>query len=334
MAGFDRNQLLAELPAFEIADSIAAAGPQVQAYCAFYGLDRLPPHRHRFGVARMAGCELAVQLFRPQHEPRGTAVIQHGYLDHTGLYRHLIHCLLQQGWQVLIQDLQGHGLSSGTPMAVDSFTTYAQQSLTLLQRHRHELQSPWVLIGQSTGGAILLEQMRSFAAETADWPVARRILLAPLVRPTQFEMIRRKYRWLGRIFKQVPRFYTENSTDPAFVQFVRERDPLQHDRVSVQWIGAMLCWIEQMEALEQLPGSALIIQGTADRTVAWQHNLPLLERLLGEVKVELIEHARHHLVNEAEPLRGAVLTAVRTALAEIRRGEGAGERASSRTTAP
>ncbi|WP_051559928.1 alpha/beta hydrolase [Marinobacterium jannaschii] len=320
MTGFDRTELLAQLPRFQLSDSIACESSAVQAYRCFYRLQSPFCSQHLIGLEALAEATLAVQLFRPVCPVRGTVVLLHGYLDHAGLYHHLIHALLAQGWQVLIHDLEGHGLSSGAPNGIDSFSRYANDLSTLLQRYDARLQSPWVMMGQSTGAAVLLEQARLHFELLARWPVQQHILLAPLIRPTQYEMIRRKYRWLGRILKQVPRAYSESSHDADFSEFVRERDPLQHHRISVQWIGAMLRWIDQIEACEQLPVTARVIQGTDDNTVEWQHNLPLLDRLLRHNRVELIEGACHHLVNESEPYRKQLLQHISDSLQQQGQG--------------
>lgn len=310
MTAFDPRQIRDGLDTFSPND-ITLCTPSLQAYLEHYGLASLMPACHySIGTERIDAQPLVVQLFRPLRPAYGTAVLVHGYMDHAGLYRHLIDYLLQHDWRVLIYDLPGHGLSGGAALAIDHFSTYADQLTALLNRHGSGLAGPWVLIGQSTGAAILMEQQRLAGAATAHWPVAGRIYLAPLVRPVMLEMIRRKYRWFGRFLKYVKRMYSANSGDPAFLRFIRQEDPLQHGYLSVSWVGAMLEWVDCIEASGPLGGAPLVIQGTEDGTVDWHHNLPVLQRLYPAVQIELIEHARHHLVNETQEIREQAFNAI------------------------
>lgn len=315
----DPRQIRDDLDAFNPGD-ITLCSPALQAYLAHYGLAPLMRHCHySAGLERIGALSLAVQLFRPRRQAHGTAVVVHGYMDHAGLYRHLIDYLLQHNWQVLIYDLPGHGLSSGPALAIDHFSTYADQLSTLLSRHARALGGPWVLIGQSTGAAILMEQQRCDSAAARQWPVAGRVFLAPLVRPMMLDIIRRKYRWFGRFLKYVRRYYSENSHDADFVRFVREQDPLQHPYVAVSWVRAMLEWIDAIETSPPLSGAPLVIQGTEDETVDWRHNLRVLEKLYPSRRLELIGSARHHMVNETLDLRQRAFESIGRLLGEVRR---------------
>ncbi len=277
---------------------------ELQAYLAHYGLESATAMaRYSIGTELVGDTLLVVQHYSRAHS-RGTAVIVHGYTDHAGLYRHLITHLLAQHWDVLIYDLPGHGLSSGQRFAIDSFRTYARQLSSLLQRHEHQLRMPCVGIGQSTGGAILLqlalERLRGGRL------LQDRILLSPLVRPQHYSRIELSYRWLHWCLKRVNREHTESSNDAEFVHFMRHLDPLQGNFVDVGWVGAMLDWVHQVEQAAALQLPALIIQGTDDQTLEWEHNLEVLAQLLPQAGIERLVAARHHLVNEAEPWRTEV----------------------------
>lgn len=281
---------------------------ELQAYLSFYGLDRASAMaRYSIGTELIGDTLLVVQHFSRAHS-RGTAVILHGYTDHAGLYRHLIAHLLEQHWDVLIYDLPGHGLSSGQRHAIDSFSTYARQLSSLLQRHEPRLRAPLVGIGQSTGGAILLQaelERRRQGALLQD-----RILLSPLIRPRHYARIEMSYRWLHWCLKRVNRGHSDSSNDADFVHFMRHVDPLQGHFVDVGWVGAMLDWVRQVEQAAALPVPALVLQGTRDQTLDWEHNLAVLARLLPAAAVVQLAQARHHLVNEAEPWRSEVLARI------------------------
>ncbi|WP_051298796.1 alpha/beta fold hydrolase [Marinobacterium litorale] len=279
-------------------------------YLSFYGL---APMARRYGYAAgrllLSDAELVVQSFcQPQgNAPR--ALLVHGYMDHAALTGPLAEFLLQSGCDVSLYDLPGHGLSRGRPYEVDNFFKYTDQLGALVKRMLSEDERPLTLIGHSTGGAIITTLLLREPA-LLDQSLTRPVLLAPLVRPTHWPSIRRKYRWLGFWLRRVRRIYQANSHDPAFVEFIRSRDPLQHPWISVRWIGAMLRWIEWVEHQPASPARPLIIQGCDDDTVEWRHNLAVLQRLFPRSEQLCIDGARHNLINEGAAWRDPAFRAI------------------------
>lgn len=280
--------------------------PSLDAYLRCYGLQSLVAES-RFSIARLTVCaaELVVQRYLQRGNSRGTVLLVHGYMDHAGLTRPLAECLFQQGWDLLLYDLPGHGLSNGAPHVVDDFFHYADQLAELIRQLLPQLQTPLTLIGHSTGGAIITTMLLR-VSESQQWPLTRPVLLAPLLRPTHLASIRRKYRWLRPWLRRVRRVYQHNSHDRDFMTFIRRRDPLQHPWIPVRWIGAMLGWIDWVEQQPSSLFRPLIIQGTEDGTVEWRHNLQELQRLFPEGEQYLVESARHNLINEARRWRSQV----------------------------
>ncbi|GGB98211.1 hypothetical protein GCM10011352_25390 [Marinobacterium zhoushanense] len=280
------------------------------AYLRCYGLQSLVDDS-QFSIARLSVCEaeLVVQRYRQRGTSRGTVLLVHGYMDHAGLTRPLAEFLFQQGWDLVLYDLPGHGLSNGAPHAVDDFFHYADQLAELIRQLLPGLQLPLTLIGHSTGGAIITTMLLR-EADSERWPLTRPVLLAPLLRPTHWQSIRRKYRWLRPWLRRVRRVYQHNSHDRDFMTFIRRRDPLQHPWIPVRWIGAMLVWIGWIEQQAPSPLQPLIIQGTEDRTVEWQYNLGELRRLFPQGEQYLVESARHNLINEARRWRSQVFSRV------------------------
>ncbi|RTE67224.1 alpha/beta hydrolase [Amphritea opalescens] len=312
MPMLDAKCLLSKLPIYNQEE--VNSDELLEEYLNCYRLNSIIHAGHKLFATQQTveGCTLFVQHYCCRDKSRGTVVVLHGYFDHAGLYRHLIAYLLEIGWDVLIYDLPGHGLSQGRPLFIDSFTTYAQQLTALLNSRRERLAGPWVLLGQSTGASIVMEQQLKFGY--GDWPIQAQVLLAPLVRPCGWQSIVRQYRWL-RLFKRtVPRGYGLSSGDQAFLAFVRQGDPLQHRRVPVRWVGAMLQWINEVEQADSLTTQPLCIQGVEDETVEWRHNLGVIGRLYPGLEIKLIEKARHHLVNETPPIRLQVFNLIKERL--------------------
>ena len=316
-ATFRPCHLREELDAF-VPGEQTLCGPNIQAYLDYYALHAVADLAgYSIGIELVGDTQLVVQHFHRTHS-RGTVILVHGYTDHAALYRHLVQHLLEQRWDVLMYDLPGHGLSGGQRLAIDSFDTYARQLASILRRHQSRLQAPWVGIGQSTGSAIWLQA--ELNRQLHQLPVEDRILLSPLIRPQHFNRVERTYRWFHWCLKRVHREPTLCSNDAEFTRFLRHADPLKEHFVDVGWVGAMLQWVERVEAATALNLSALVMQGTDDATLEWAHNLEVLARLLPQASIEQLAEARHQLVNEAEPWRQEVFARISDRLRPLAQG--------------
>ncbi len=282
----------------------------VHDYFRHYGLEALlndtsEVHAGFVDTGRFA---LWCQVWSPP-KPTGTAFVIHGYFDHLGLYRHLLSCLLAKGWRVVLWDLPGHGLSSGPRAEIEDFDDY-QHCLVHLQEALQTLgmaPEPWLGVGQSTGAAILATDALT-RRDTAGW--AGIVLLAPLVRPWRWSQASWLHLIASPFVKELPRKYRPNSTDEAFTAFLRDQDPLQPERLSVAWITAMRRWMPRLLALEPNPLPTLILQGEQDLTVDWEWNLAILAEKFPNAEIHRHPEARHHLVNEAEPIRQVLFEAL------------------------
>lgn len=311
MYGFDRDILIRGLPPFQRAQP-GIPTESVRGYLGFYHLLDLAEKSH-YRIGRMCLDEVCVTLQcfsqTENNGKRGSVILIHGYMDHVGLYQHLIYELFGQGFDILCYDLTGHGLSDGDPLSVDDFQHYATQLSELLAQMDQDMVYPVHLIGQSTGAAVLMAHQLLFTDKKTP-QLGERILLAPLVRPRLWRSIRRKFRWFKYVLRRIPRRYSRNSHDKAFTRFITQEDPLQHREIPVSWIGAMLAWGDWVEKHKPVPGKLHMIQGTDDGTVDWHHNMAVLGRVYPDLELTLIEEARHHLVNEVPLYRDQMLTQV------------------------
>ncbi|MBA4288161.1 MAG: alpha/beta hydrolase [Pseudomonas sp.] len=282
---------------------LAAAAPLSaveQHYRQFYGFsDGLAQHS-RVGQLQVGGYQIALQAWWPE-QPRATLVLLHGYYDHSGLYRHVIEWALGMGFAVLSFDLPGHGLSSGVRASIGDFAEY-QTVLqgVLAEAAALQLPQPWHLCGQSTGGAILIDYLLT-GAPSAD--IGETILLAPLVRPRAWAWSQLSYRVMRHFVSEIPRRFSVNSSDADFIDFVHNHDPLQPRSLPTAWVGALSQWVPRIEAAPRSVRSPLIIQGEADMTVAWRHNLEVLQDKFAAPQILRLPEARHHLANELPALR-------------------------------
>jgi alpha-beta hydrolase superfamily lysophospholipase len=304
----DITYLRQAMPLFSTVDTEArdwCCTQQVQAYLNFYQINfaqQYPALDHRFGYVDAAGFRIAVHLWQPP-QPKGTLVVVHGYYDHVGLYGNAIAYGLERGLAVLAFDLPGHGLSSGEPISIDSFDQYAdvlEAVMQCLQQGAGIIQ-PLYGLGQSTGGAVWLNYLWRYEAVRAANPwFARIALCSPLVLPQGWKLGRYLYLLVKHFIKRMPRGPSRSSHAAAFNDFVDHQDPLQAHYLSVHWVGAMKAWHEQFCRFAPLANSPVVIQGTADLTVEWRYNLPLIQAKLPAAQIYMIEGAGHQLVNEAE----------------------------------
>lgn len=292
---FDR--LAAQLPYLEVGRPFDA---QAQQYAAYYGIDFSTEVQQHLGHIQVEDFTLAVQVWRPS-TPRGTLIILHGYYDHMGLYRHLIRWALEQRLVVMAFDLPGHGLSSGERASIDCFLRYQQVLDGIIEQARlWQLPAPWHFLGQSTGGAILIDRL--LHGEVPEQQ-GETILMAPLVRPKQWGVSQFSLKLLGGFIQQLNRRFTDNSTDQDFLDFIRQHDPLQPQVLPVAWVQALDKWIPHIEAAVPAAHRPLVVQGQADGTVDWQHNIKVLQEKFDSPDLFYLPEARHHLANETPVFR-------------------------------
>jgi len=271
------------------------------AYQHFYGLD-FAGGNVRSGLGRFAvdGYDVVSQVWWPE-QAKATLFLFHGFYDHTGLYRHVIEWALDQNFAVIACDLPGHGLSSGERASIKDFTEYQDTLQGLFAEAQSlDLPQPWHLCGQSTGGAIVIDHvLNQGASSPAQGQV---ILLSPLVRPRAWGWSQLSYYLLKPFVKAIARRFSENSNDPDFLPFL-QADPLQPLRLPTAWVGALARWIKRIEAAPYSMRRPLIVQGQADMTVDWEHNLEVLRGKFDRPQVLMLPEARHHLANETLALR-------------------------------
>jgi len=264
-------------------------------FCRFYGIDftqRGSALAYTAGTVDSGEFKLAVHYWSV---PRASSnlLLLHGYLDHTGLFGKLIDWALHHGCNVLAFDLPGHGLSSGEPAAIDDFSHYSRAIADVLHAARLPPLPLWVM-AQSTGGAALVD----FAGRYP-WPFAATVLLAPLVRPLGWRGIRIGYTVLRHFTDSVPRQFPVNSSDRAFLDF-HKSDPLQSQRISLRWVGALQRWLNGLVHRDLGVGPALVIQGEADETVDWHYNMGVIGKLFPGSRVHYLPGAGHQLANESD----------------------------------
>jgi len=308
--GFDPESLRQQLRLLTPGSPVLLS-PAEDAYLRHYGIhftEQVAGLAHHFGVVESDSHRIAAHLWVPAGAT-GTAIVIHGYYDHTGLYGNLVRHLIDRGLAVLAFDLPGHGLSTGAPATIETFDHYVRAFDACLAALGAHLPKPWCLFGQSTGGAVAMEWLLANGYTRETVPFERVVLLAPLVRPYAWGKNRVVYEVARRFIRERPRTFADNAENPEFLEFLRERDPMQARILPVEWVTAMVRWKRRFERYPRTDIRVLVIQGHADQTVDWRYNMKVIGRLF-EPRMFYIPEARHHLVNESVAIRARIFQAI------------------------
>lgn len=272
-------------------------------YFRYYGLES-DGAEHIFGTFSWSDNLLTAHVFRPK-EAKGTAILLHGYCDHSGAWRHLIKDLVQARYTVALYDQPGHGLSEGERASIDDFSEYVSALEEFLRLCRIHLPPPYYLIAHSMGGAVTLDYLLTVRQTNLN----KVVLIAPLVHSAYWNLSRVAH-GLGIHFSDsIPRAFQQTSSDEEFLEFT-EKDPLQPTRVSMKWFSALVEWDKRVVGYEPSLVPIKVLQGTGDTTVDWKFNLEFIKEKFPNADIRLIENGDHHLMNESLPMRAEVISLV------------------------
>ena len=197
---------------------------------------------HFLGAGRR---ELFERAWLPD-EPSATALIVHGYAEHSGRYEHLGSWLADRGLAVHAFDHQGHGRSAGRRCYVRKFSDFLDDAEHAMARARDaRADLPFFVIGHSMGGLITA----SLAVERR--PDVTRFVTsgAALASATPMPLIRR---WLLRAMRRIAPVLSFPSgldpaglsTDPAVVRAYLD-DPLVERRITASLAAELFAAMER-----------------------------------------------------------------------------------------
>lgn len=300
----DLDQVKRQLQAMDFAAQ-PTHGDAIRAYFQFYGIDfadSFADLTHRFGSFKSGDFDLACHSFQ-RTAAHSTAYVVHGYFDHAGLYKHVIRFLLERNVNVIVFDLPGHGLSSGPRASIGAFSDYISALDDCVKQSAGVMPQPSLFFGQSTGGAVIMQYLLDKKFEPLIAKPEHVVLLAPLVRPAKWSVMRFVFSVNRHLLDSMPRRFSNNSHDPEFLAFLRESDPLQYRGLPMQWLLAMRVWIAHFLSSPSSQLAPLVVQGEQDKTVDWKYNLKKIRVKFPAVKVRMLHDGKHHLANESIELR-------------------------------
>jgi alpha-beta hydrolase superfamily lysophospholipase len=311
---FDQSSIVAlrkNLPPFcAEMPLVSQSNTQLLQYLNYYQLP-IPPRqlKLRAGTINVQQQPVVTMSWTPQNA-RGSVIVVHGYMDHTGLFNHLIEHLLNCQLNVICFDMPGHGLSAGQPGFVLDYADYVSALNCVISASQAMFEGPLQAIGQSMGGAILLKHLMQQDAET-HYPFDKLNLLAPLLEPRSWTIKRCLFLLTKHFLQSSKRVFRPSSFDQEFLDFVQHRDYFQPRTVPMAWVAALSNWIVEFKQFAGTDRPINLIQGSGDKTLNWQYNLEQFKSKLSGLEVQIIADANHHMVNEIEPLRREIFAALR-----------------------
>ncbi len=275
--------------------------PWLTNYLSFYGFPRA--EKILAGLSGSERQKLFVLVMEPART-RGTVILLHGYMDHSGNMTHPARALLNSSYRVVLFDLPGHGLSDGKRGGISDFSLYGRALLDVQAMVRDRFGGPLHFVGHSTACAACYEALREYPRS-----FDRIVFAAPLVRPSWWWAIRAGY-FLYPFLSEVPRSFADYSGDEEYGEYLRflsEKDPLQEKSIPREWVGALIIWNDRLKDGSVPAEEVLIIQGDNDSALDWNWNLEFLREKLPGCRVEMVPGGKHVLFNESEQRRQAVL---------------------------
>lgn len=244
--------------------------------------------------------ELFVRRYVPaEGESAQTLLMVHGVNEHGGRYDHVARSFVERGWNVIIGDHRGHGLSSGVPVHVDSFHEYVHD-LEVIRSHFGLVPHRTALLGHSMGGLIVTRYAQSLPEN-----LGALVLISPLLGLNV--TIPKSTIALGKLLSYVkPKYRFPSQVDPADttrsrdVLLHREEDPLFHRSVTASWFFAMQAALQtawKEAGVVDVP--LLLLQAGEDRIVCPDAAESWLETVgVSDKTFRLLPEHLHELLNE------------------------------------
>ena len=199
-----------------------------------------------------------------------------GYTDHAGRYPDTFKYFAERGHPVWGMDLRGHGRSGGRRGGLRRFGDYLDDLQAALEAVVQKAPAPWVLLGHSTGGLIVLSALIRRQRQLREAGVVGAAVTSPLL-----EIALKTPPWrrlLGQaasalfpalsLTSGVPPY--ANSHDPA-VEAAKLADPLCFTAVNARWypeVRREMVFVNAHGADIRLP--LMVLQAGDDKVVVPQ----------------------------------------------------------------
>jgi len=260
--------------------------------------------KHYFGYFLSSNKKISAHIYRPEN-PIGTIVFVHGYLDHSGLYMGIIRYFLERNFNVAIYDLPGHGFSEGIRMDIETFSDYSLILDDFVSIISSNFIMPYYAIGHSTGSATLIDYFYNYENK---FEIS--FLASPLVHSYMWDLSLLGMNIMNIFSDSIFRRFGGASRDKEYLDFVKNKDPLQSKSVPFHWARGLRLWNEKIIDYKENSSTIIVLQGTDDTVVDYKYNIQFLKERFNNISVYTFKDARHSLFNEIPEVQQAVFDTI------------------------
>ncbi len=257
---------------------------------------------HEFQLPGHDRTPLFVRHFQPAHgtEDR-TILLVHGMSEHGQRYEHVIESIVERGWNIVVPDQRGHGLSGGVPTHVRRFRQYVDD-LETIRQHLELRPERTAIVGHSMGGLVAARYVQRLPGNAAVL-----VLLSPLLGirvpiPRSTVALGRMLSWVAPRVRFRSRVNIAHTTRNAVLRNARLSDPLAHRSVTAGWYFAMQAALRAAwRDVDKINLPLLVLQAGQDRIVdahatqAWVQAATTPDRTIRQ-----IIDGYHELLNEPD----------------------------------
>lgn len=246
------------------------------------------------------GVKLFAQSWKAENDQKKLIMLVHGLGEHSGRYEHWAKLFNDKGYSFLTFDLHGHGKSGGKRGHIKSLDVLLDD-IDILFKKSDELFPGYkkIFYGHSMGGTLVLNHVIR-----RNRPVAAVIVTSPWLKlynePSAFLL-----KLTGFLKKIFPALTISNqlkaeqiSHDPEVVRDY-ERDPLNHDRISLKMFHEIYqAGYHALRNVYKINYPFLIMHGKSDTICSPKASEDYVLNTSKRTKLKLWENQYHELHNE------------------------------------
>lgn len=235
-------------------------------------------------------------------DAKGRVLITHGMGEHSDCYSEVVSRLNNKGWNVSAWDMAGHGKSEGKRGYIDSFDTFENDFLAVIN-HFKSKNEPLVLFAHSLGGLVLLKtllahKVSDVAAVNLSSPLIGLAIEAPAWKLKFAELASK---WAPKITLWNEVRYRNLTRDEDFLE-TYGADPLRHDKISPNlFMGILesLYYVNDLASELSVPFQ-LQVAGE-DKIVDSNKSIDFFEKVSSSIKeLKVYNDSYHEIYNDLD----------------------------------
>ena len=190
-------------------------------------------------------------------------------------------------------------------MDIEDFSEYGVVLNDFVNLISGYLGGPYYAVGHSTGASALIEYFNNY-----ENIFELSFMVAPLIH---------SYMWnLSRIGMNIASIFSDSifrrfggaSSDEVYLDFVKNRDPLQSKTVPFHWAYALRSWNEEIAVYWESLSKIVVLQGMDDTVVDSRYNHAFLKERFPNISIYTFEGAKHNLFNEKPEIQQSVFKTI------------------------